>query len=330
MQKIPVTLLTGFLGSGKTTLLSKLLPDPALARTVVIINEFGAISIDHLIVANLTENIIELRNGCLCCTIRGDLVMTLRDLYRQRQLGEIQKFDRVIVETSGLADPVPLLHTLMTNPPLMQVFELDALLTVVDTLNAVATLPAHQTATDQIAMADILVLSKRDLATTAEWQATQALIDEINPGALRIEAVDGNVAAQQILGVRVFNPEARLAAIGTWMGEHGSHDHEHHGTRYASHVIVHSGAISLAGLSVFLNRLVNEQRDNILRIKGLAVFRGKGDKPAVIHAVQNKFYPLQWLLETTTTGDPQCKLVFIGRALDVQRIDRELAALCLE
>ena len=324
--KIAVSLLTGFLGSGKTTLLSRLLTQPELANAVIIINEFGAVSIDHLIVANLSESVVELKNGCLCCTIRTDLVMTLRDLFRQRQLGEIRPFDRVIVETSGLANPIPLLHTLMANPPLMQVYEVDSVVTVVDAVNAATTLPAHQTASDQVALADLIVVSKQDIATPVELAATEALLATLNPRALRYVATDGNIASQQLFGRRLFQATLSMARHGhdTADATHAGHDHAAH--HYASHVIVHPAPLSLAGTTVFLNRLVNEQREEILRIKGIAGFREKGGRPAVIHAVQNKFYPLQWLSDWPDS-DTSSRLVFIGRTLNTSRINEQFAAL---
>jgi G3E family GTPase len=346
VHRIPVGLLTGFLGSGKTTLLTRLLPQPAFAAAAVIINEFGEVSIDHLVVATLSEHIVELRNGCLCCTIRGDLVMTLRDLYRLRQLGEIKAFDRVIIETSGLADPIPLLHTLMANEPLMRVFAIDTVVTVVDAAHAPATLSAHQTATDQVAMADLLVISKTDVATPAELDATSALLNTLNPHAPRILATNVDCASQQIFGRDLFNPARRRDAIAAWLGDHTAHVeaghsvHDHtahgqpgsatydHGVHYQAHVIVHDGPVSLAGLTVFLNGAVNEQRERILRIKGIAGVREKGGAPAVVHAVQNKFYPVQWLSEWPDT-DHRCRLVFIGRDLDTARLDERFGALCV-
>ncbi len=331
MPTTPVTLLTGFLGSGKTTLLAKLLGAPELANAAVIINEFGEVSIDHLIVAHVAEWVVELRSGCLCCTIRGDLALTLADLYRQRQLGDIPAFTRVLVETSGLADPIPLVHTLMANPPLAKAFHLEAVVSVVDTVNAPATLPAHESATNQIALADVLVLSKIDLANAAEIAATEALLDEINPAAERIRAVAGTVAPAAIVGRARFSPAARAADLERWLALHAGHDHSHdpdHGLGYGSHLILREGSLSLAGTSVFLNRVVNEERGRVLRIKGIAGFRERSGQPAVVHAVQNKFYPLEWL-PAWPDLDHRSRLVFIGRGLDIARIDERFAALCI-
>jgi len=328
MPKLPVGILTGFLGSGKTTLLSRLLGSPAFANTVVIINEFGEVSIDHLIVAKLSESIVELRNGCVCCTVRGDFLMTLRDLHRQRQLGEIRPFDSVVIETSGLADPVPLLHTLITNAPLQAVYEIDTVVVVVDALNAADTVAAHHTAADQIAMADLIVVSKSDLATVAQLATTARCIDALNSQAPRIDGCTFDAASQQLFGGGRFNPSARQGVIARWLAHHdesSAHQHDH---VYQQLVLHHPGAISLAGLTVFLNHAVNSQRDGILRIKGIAGAREKGGRPVIVHAVQNKFYPLQWLAEWPDQ-DESCRLVFIGRDLDTQQLQERFQALCV-
>lgn len=324
--KTPVAFLTGFLGSGKTTLLSRVLAQGGFADTAVIINEFGEISIDHLVVADLAENIIELRDGCLCCTIRGDLVMTLRDLNRRRYLEEIPSFRRVIVETTGLADPVPLIHTLMTNAPLMTAYRLDAVICVVDGEHGIETLAAHDTAKDQVAVADILVVSKVDIAPRSRIEALRQQIHTINAGAEVVEVANGEVDAAHLFGRALFQPELRDAAIAHWLGD--GHAHHDHGARYGAHVIRHAGRLSLAGTSVFLNRVVNELKDNILRIKGIAAFRGKDERPAILHAVQNKFYPLAWLAHWPD-ADETCRFVFIGRELNTQRIDELFNKLCV-
>ncbi len=324
--KTPVALLTGFLGSGKTTLLSRVLAQGGFKDTAVIVNEFGEISIDHLVVADLAENILELRDGCLCCTIRGDLVMTLRDLNRRRYLEEIPSFSRVIVETTGLADPVPLVHTMMANAPIMTAYKLDAVVCVVDGEHGLATLSQHDTAQDQVALADILVVSKVDITARDTLDALRARIASINAGAEIVEVANGEIDASQLFGRSVFQPEARGAALAHWMA--AAHAHHDHGERYGAHVIRHNGALSLAGTSVFLNRVVNEMKDDILRIKGIAAFREKGGKPAVLHAVQNKFYPVSYL-DSWPDADETSRLVFIGRNLNTGRIDELFAALCV-
>lgn len=325
-DKTPVALLTGFLGSGKTTLLSRVLAQGGFADTAVIINEFGEISIDHLVVADLTENIIELRDGCLCCTIRGDLVMTLRDLNRRRYLREIPYFRRVIVETTGLADPIPLVHTLITNQALMTAYQLDAVVCVVDAEHGLATLAAHDTAQDQVALADVLVVSKVDIAPPASVAALCERIASINGGAEIVEVANGEVDAGHLFGRCLFQPAARDEALSHWL--HCEHAHHDHGARYGAHQIRHTEPLSLAGTGVFLNRVVNEMKDNLLRIKGIAAFRTKGGQPAVFHAVQNKFYPIQWLAGWPDS-DHTSRFVFIGRELDTQRIDELFASLCV-
>lgn len=325
MTITPVTLLSGFLGSGKTTVLAHALEQPALSNAVVIINEFGEVSIDHLIVADLAENILELRNGCLCCTIRGDLVMTLRDLHRRRQLQEIKAFNQVVVEASGLADPVPIAHTLMANPPIMSAYRLDGIICVVDGLNGANTLLAHETAGNQVALADLVIISKSDIASSTQVDAAQVAVESINRSAQIIRVVGGDIDAGQLFGRHLFNPELRGTEIDAWMTIHGGHSHE---SIYATHSINSFGTLSLAGTSVFLNHVVNQYRDSILRIKGIAGFREKGGKPALLHAVQDKFYPVAWL-DDWPSEDHSNRLVFIGRGLDPDWLDAKFQSLCV-
>jgi len=325
MPVTPVSLLCGFLGSGKTTLLGRALEQNALANAVVIVNEFGEIGIDHLVVSNLAENILELRNGCLCCTIRGDLVLTLRDLYHRRQLGDINEFDHVVVETSGLADPIPLAHTLMANPPLMKAFRLDVIVCVVDSINGPSSFEEHETAANQVALADILVISKTDIATSEQLVRTRALLEEMNPGAEIVEVVKGDIAASALFGRQLFNPEQRADTIERWMSVHHGHAHD---SIYTTHAITREGTLSLAGTSVFLNHVVNEKREQILRIKGLAGFRERGGAPALLHAVRDKFYPVEWLSDWPS-DDHSSRLIFIGRDLDTQWLDKKFESLCL-
>ena len=324
--RTPVVLLTGFLGSGKTTLLSRALACPEFSKTAVIINEFGEVSIDHLVVADLAENIVELRDGCLCCTIRGDLAMTLRDLHQKRILEDIPSFERVVVETSGLADPIPLIHTLMANPPLQRVYALDAVLCVIDGQHGEQCLGEHESASTQVALADVLVLSKVD---SVERAAINDLIDKVrecNRTAEIIEVAHGEVDHTRLFGRSLFQPDRGAEHIRDWLAV--AHDHGDHGSAYTSHLICHDEPLSLAGTSVFLNKVVNELSENILRIKGLAGFREKGGRPALLHGVQNKFYPVEWL-DAWPDADETSRLVFIGRDLDVARLDELFESLCV-
>lgn len=325
MAATPVTLLSGFLGSGKTTLLSHALDQNALSNSLVIVNEFGEVAIDHLIVADLAENILELRNGCLCCTIRGDLVMTLRDLYHRRQLGEVNAFDHVVVETSGVADPIPLIHTLMANPPLMKAYCLDSIICVVDALHGVATIREHDTAANQVALADLVVISKTDIASSEQGIRTKAMIEGVNPSAEIAVVVEGNIDPAMVFGRQLFDPEKQGESIDKWMSVHDGHNHD---SVYTTHSIVREGTLSLAGTSVFLNHVVNEKRDKILRIKGLAGFREKDGAPALLHAVQEKFYPVSWLTGWPSS-DHSSRLVFIGRDLDTDWLEAKFESLCL-
>lgn len=327
MSKIPVTILTGFLGSGKTTLLSQALQHPDFRESALIVNEFGKISIDHLLVADLAENIIELRDGCLCCSIRGDLVMTLRDLHRKAYLGEIPKFKRVIVETTGIADPIPLIHTLMANQPIMSVYFLDAVVTVVDGLSAGSVLSEHESAANQVALGDILIISKTDMITSHETEELATLLRSRNLSAEILNSAQGDIEPRLILDRGLFQFDSLKAQKERWFAK--TPEGTTHSDEYVTHVILHVQPLSLAGTGVFLNRIVNELDDQILRIKGLAEFTQKPGAVGVVHAVQNKFYPILWI-DHWPDDDHRSRFVFIGRHLDTERIDELFASLCVD
>ena len=216
----PVTLLTGFLGSGKTTVLNHLVRQPSLARTLVIINEFGDVGLDHLLMSRVADDkMIEMSSGCLCCTIRGDLVTTLRDAYWRYNVGGEQRFDRVVIETTGLADPAPIIHTLMTVDAIARRYRLDGVVAAIDLTSAEATLDAQPEAVKQAAMADCLLLTKRDLVGAQQAATIEERLQRINPAAKRLEAQQGQVAAADLLGLGLFNAADKIPDVTRWLNE---------------------------------------------------------------------------------------------------------------
>ncbi|WP_281783582.1 CobW family GTP-binding protein [Sinimarinibacterium flocculans] len=340
-RRTPVAIVTGFLGSGKTTLLSRVLAEPDMQKVAVIVNEFGAVSIDHRLVARSDEHIVELRNGCVCCTIRGDLVMTLRDLHRRRALGEIAAFDYVVVETTGLADPVPLLQTLIANPPLRQHYYTDVVIACADAEHLETTLADHDCGEAQIAVADIVLITKCDRVGAADRAGVRRRVAQLAPDAEVHEIEHGDIAARRLFRRGLFEPRAERQAILQWLRPLATtgqatplapmampHAQRHHADGYTSHVLSADGPISLAGTSILLNRLVNSDRERILRIKGILRTRERPGQLAVVHAVRDKFYPVQWM-ERAADTETASRIVIIARALDVGALEDAFVRNCV-
>lgn len=218
--RIPVTLLTGFLGSGKTTVLSRLVRRPEFARTLVVINEFGEVGLDHLLLSRVPDDtVVEMSSGCLCCTIRGDLIGTLKDAHWRFARGGERQFDRVVIETTGLADPAPIMQTLTTVGVLARRYRLDGVVTTVDSICGTRTLDAQWEAVKQAAVADCLLLTKADLAETAELAALDRRLKAINPAAPLIEARNGVVPATALFGLGLTNGPAKPADVARWLND---------------------------------------------------------------------------------------------------------------
>ncbi len=335
-DKIPVTVLTGFLGSGKTTILRHLIRQPALSNAAVIINEFGEISLDHALVEKTDGDVIEIQGGCLCCTVRGDLIGALHNLLLKHSKGEIKTFDRVVLETTGLADPAPILHTLMSDPLAFNKFRLDGIVTAIDAVNGMASLDAHEEAVKQAAMADRVLLTKLDLADESARRKLEARLSALNPGAIVIPVTQGSVEPAAILDLGPFNPDAKSTSVGTWLrAEAYAHDHTHHHhvhdvNRHDAHIQAFcfevARAIPQAKLQFFLQLLGMLRGPDLLRVKGIVHVAERPDQPAVVHGVQHIFHPIGWL-EKWPSEDRTSRFVFIVRDIAPQHIHDLMASL---
>ncbi len=347
---VPVSVLTGFLGAGKTTLLNRLLSDPAMAGTAVIINEFGEIGLDHLLVETADDNIFEMASGCLCCTIRGDLVDTLIRLIERRDTGDVMAFDRVVIETTGLADPAPVLHTLMNHAYLLQRFRLEGVITVVDAYNGPETLDRHAEAVKQVAVADRIVLTKADLlvGVPGENQLFEIVgrLRRLNPAARLLE-VQRDVSANRLFNAGLYDPETKSPDVARWLAadayevpkraargrrrrgstthahDHAGHDHDvnRHDDHIRAFSIANDKPISLWGFELFLELLRSYHGPNLLRVKGIVKLDDDETRPMVIHGVQHVFHP-PVRLEAWPDDDHRSRLVFITRDIERQELDK--------
>ncbi len=344
----PLTVITGFLGAGKTTLLNRLLKDPVLADTLVIINEFGEIGLDHLLIEKIDSDMILLSSGCLCCTVRGDLIETLEDLLRRRDNDRIAPFKRVVIETTGLADPAPILQTIMFHPYLMLRFRLEGVITLVDALTGTATLNAHEEAVKQAAVADRLVLTKTDLVSDAERPALAVLrarLAELNPGALLLDAAAGEATAARLLDAGLYDIDGKAANVRQWLnaeafedeGHHHGHDHHdgddahgHHGhghqasahqdvnrhdARIAAFCLRFAPPVEGAALDLFLELMRNAYGVNLLRLKGIVALADDSARPLIVHGVQHVFHAPQ-RLDAWPDADHSTRMVFILKDME--------------
>jgi G3E family GTPase len=297
-QTLPTTLLTGFLGSGKTTLLRRALTSPQLADTAVIINEIGEIAIDHHLVDFVAGNVLELPGGCLCCAVREDLARTLRSLLERRDAGEIRRFRRIVIETTGLADPAPILFTLGTDPMLDHRLRLSAVVTLVDAVQGAGTLDRFAEATRQAALADLLVITKTDLAPFGSDLLRR--LDLINGRAERIVAADEPDAGAVLFGIA-----ERATAPGIPAEPVASHTHG-----IDTFGLIIAGAISRLDFARALGGLARERGNDLLRVKGILRFADRPERPAVVQAAQHSLFAPEWL-DDWPDGDQRSRLVFV-------------------
>lgn len=337
-EPIPVSVITGFLGAGKTTLLNRLLQDPALMDAAVIINEFGDVAIDHLLVEQSGDGIIELSDGCLCCTVRGDLVDTLASLVDRLQTGRLKALTRVVIETTGLADPAPILQSVMGHPVLVDYFRLDGVVTLVDAVNGMATLDAHEEAVKQVAVADRLVLTKGDVATAGACRALADRLKGLNPGAPVLDAGGDGAKGARLLECGLYDPSTKAADVAGWLRDeayHEAHDHDldhqhhHHGdvTRHDARIraftLTHDRPIEPSTLEMFIDLMRSAHGPHLLRMKGIVALSDDADRPVVLHGVQTLFHPPVRLPAWPDAHDRRTRMVLITQDMS-ERFVRDL------
>ncbi|UWU27744.1 GTP-binding protein [Rhizobium sp. WSM1274] len=351
-DRIPVTILTGFLGAGKSTLLNRILKDPVMKDAAVIINEFGDVGIDHLLVESSGDSIIELSDGCLCCTVRGELVDTLANLMDAVQTGRVKPVKRVVIETTGLADPSPVMQAIMGNPVIATNFELDGVVTVVDAVNGLQTLDNHEEARKQAAVADRLIVSKK-----AMIEATDGLekrLRALNPRAVMMDADSAEAGSAAVLVNGLYDPATKIADVGRWLQDedaheaHHDHDHDHdrdgdgdhHGHHHDGHhhlgdqghahqdphdvnrhdasirsfSIIEEKPIDPMAIEMFIDLLRSAHGEKLLRMKAIVSVSDRPDRPLVLHGVQSIFHP-PVRLPAWPGEDRRTRMVLITRDL---------------
>jgi G3E family GTPase len=348
-ERIATSVITGFLGSGKTTLLNALLSRPGMEKTAVLINEFGEVGLDHLLVGEVSEDVVLLNSGCICCSVRGDLINGLRDLFVRRTRGEVPPFDRVIIETTGLADPAPILHTLMTDPLLTNKFRLDSVVSTVDAKYGEGQFDNHPESIKQAAVADRLLITKADLADEATRTSLEARLRALNPAAPIYRVEMGDIDPAKLFNAGLYDPETKSMDVQKWLraeayGEDGVHNHDH-GHHHPDHGHAHDHAHSHDDVNrhddhirafcvtfdeplhwdafVTWAEIFTQMRgESLLRIKGILNLVGE-DHPVAIHAVQHIFHPPA-TLPGWPDDDHRSKLVFITRDLGPDVIRQSL------
>ncbi len=345
-SRIPVSIITGFLGAGKSTLLNRILKDAAMKDAAVIINEFGEVGIDHMLVEASNDSVIELADGCLCCTVRGELVETLAMLVDGMQTGRLKPISRVVIETTGLADPAPVMQSVMGHPAIAQHFDLDGVVTVVDAVNGMKTLDSFIEAVRQVAVADRLILTKKTLADATGIDALVARLRELNPRAVVTDGDSEEAGEVAVLVNGLYDPATKIADVDRWLKDeiaeehrHDHHDHGHHGHGHhddhghhshghhhhhdvnrhgddiRSYSIIHDAPIDPMALEMFLDILRSTHGDKLLRMKAVVALTDRPDWPVVLHGVQSIFHPPVRLPGWPDPSDRRTRLVLITRDL---------------
>ena len=347
--RVPITFVTGFLGAGKTTLVNHVLADPGSGKCLVIVNEFGEIGIDSDLIARASDDMLELTNGCICCASKDDLVETLYTAF-MRRVGALEpqiEFDRVLVETTGIADPSPLAQLLYTDMQLNLSYRLDAIVTLVDLKHVGGQLTANAEARKQVAIADKLILNKRDLVDDGQFREAASAVSGLNPYSVKEVTTHSAIGLDRLLDLDLFEPKIRESSLGEWIGmveaagqagdraghdrdhhhSHEDHDHDHdHGHHDHGDVsavcIEEEHPLDYHRLMELMVELTQEYGDDLYRVKGLCRFVGN-DRPVILQGVQQVFSPPTHA-ESWPGGKAQTRLVLIGRSLKRDDIEKRL------
>lgn len=350
-ERLPVSVITGFLGSGKTTLLKHLLAHPDMGETAVVINEFGETGLDHLLVEKADDDTVLLSSGCLCCTVRGDLIDALRRLFRRRHKGEIPAFRRVVIETTGLADPAPILHTLMQDPVLTAVYRLDGIITTIDAVNGQSQMDRQMEPVKQAAVADRLLLTKCDLADDDAIAALEQRLRDLNPAAPLYRVSQGAIEPAALFNAGLYNPETKSLDVQRWLREeayaahaaqhrdhhhdhgpghdHGPHEHHHldrnrHDDHIRAFCISRDQPLDWQKFCGWIDMLTTTRGPDLLRLKGLLNIAGES-APVAVHGVQHLFHP-PVLLPAWPDSDRRSRIVLITRDIAPETIRESLDA----
>ena len=331
---LPVNLITGFLGSGKTTLLKGLLASPELGKSAVLVNEFGEVGLDHHLLERLDDATVLLQSGCLCCTIRGDLSDAIRDLYDRRERGIVPPFDRLVIETTGLADPAPIVATLMNDPIIRHHFRLSNIVTVVDAKNGHSTLREYEESRKQVAVADRIVISKTDIAAPEEVARLNAQVSLLNHTAIRLESSSGSLSATELMASDVYDPMGKSEEVRRWLAaeehrlqeEEPAHDHDvnRHGMDIVASCLTLDEPLAWPAFAIWLTMLLNRHGQDILRLKGLLNIAGVAT-PVVIHGVQHTIHAPSHL-DAWPDGLARTQIVLITRGLERANLQASLEA----
>jgi G3E family GTPase len=327
---IPVNLVTGFLGSGKTTLLQRLLASPELGNAAVLVNELGEVGLDHHLLQRVDDTMVLLKSGCLCCTIRGDLSDAIRGLYDRRERGALPPFDRLVIETTGLADPAPIVATLMADPVIRHHFRLGNIITVVDGQHGRSNLETYEESRKQVAVADRIVISKSDITKGDEIEQLRAQLRKLNRAAIHLDGKRDRLLPAQLMASDVHDPVAAKDEVRLWLASdvdsHAGHDHDanQHGADITAFCISLNEPLDWTAFAVWLTMLLNRHGQNVLRVKGMLYIAGVAT-PVIIHGVQHTIHPPTHLA-MWPEGRPGTRLIFIAKGLTRDRVQESLEA----